>query len=94
MNLPRCTLDNTMLEHDVRLAYKQGILEDFTLVETCEGFYLSFIVTCSSVNPWYLATRSNRTQPRLFKNFDRFLNQLADFCPSEKFILQRQKLSI
>lgn len=83
-----------MLENDVRLAYRQGILENFKLVETQEGFYLSFTVTCSSINPWYLTTRNNRKRPRLFKDFERLLKQLDDFCPSSSFTLLRYRPTI
>ncbi|QNP47830.1 hypothetical protein [Diaphorobacter aerolatus] len=62
-----------------------------TIAETSEGFYLIVRLKWADQKDWYLCTRRDRTQPRLFKDLNRLNEHLKEAYPTESLELLRNQ---
>jgi hypothetical protein len=80
------------MESSLELAAHQQMLKKFTIAETPEGFYV-IVQFKGADNEWYLTTRREREQPRLFKDLKRLNEHLKSICPTSRVeILRDQQL--
>lgn len=86
-----CSRANSLLEDDLDLAVQQQSLTRITVAETEEGFYLVVRLKWAAGKDWYLCTRRDRTQPRLFKDLNRLNEHLKEAYPTSGFELLRNQ---
>lgn len=90
MKLQPCTTDNSLLSADLSNAAIQQTLDKITVMETPSGFYVVVQIRWSGLKDWYLATRRDRNEPRLFVDLTRLNNHLLEISPLTGFELIRQ----
>lgn len=91
MNLPPCSPENSILENDLELAVLQGTLKSLKVMETPEGFYVVVQLKWATNKDWYLTTRRERSEPRVFKDLKRLNDHLRESYPTESFELFRNQ---
>lgn len=89
MNLAPCSPANSVLEGDLELAVQQGTLKKLVIAEIPEGYYVIAQLRWSSNKDWYLTTRRERYQPRVFKDLKRLNDLLRESIPTESVELLR-----
>jgi hypothetical protein len=93
MNRTPCSPANSILEGDLELAVQQQTLKKLTIAETQDGFYVIAQLKWAGNKEWYLTTRREREQPRLFKDLKRLNDHLKDAYPTDSVeILRNQQL--
>lgn len=93
MNRTPCSPANSILEFDLEMAVKQQTLKKLTIAEIAEGFYIIAQFKWAMGKEWYLATRRERYQPRIFKDLNRLNDHLKMICPTDMVeILRNQEL--
>ncbi len=93
MNLSPCSLANSILEGDLELAAKQQTIHKLIVMETPEGFYVIAKFLWAKDKEWYLTTRRNRSEPRLYKDLIRLNNNMKEIYPTIGFeLLRKQKM--
>lgn len=93
MNRTPCSPANSILEGDLELAVQQQTLKKLTIAETPDGFYVVAQLKWAGNKEWYLTTRRERDQPRLFKDLKRLNDHLkADYPTDSVEILRNQEL--
>ena len=90
MQLQSCTIDNSLLSVDLSNAAIQQTLDKITVMETLSGFYVVVQIKWSGSKDWYLVTRRNRNEPKVFKDLKRLNEHLLELCPSTDFKLIRK----
>ena len=90
MKLQPCTTENSLLSADLSNADIQQTLDKITVMETPGGFYVVVQIRWSGSKDWYLATRRNRTEPKVFMDLKRLNEHLLEICPSTGFELARK----
>lgn len=93
MNRTPCSPANSILEGDLELAVQQQTLKKLTIAETPDGFYVVAQLKWAGNKEWYLTTRRERDQPRLFKDLKRLNDHLKTAYPTDSVeILRNQQL--
>lgn len=93
MNRTPCSPANSILEGDLELAVQQQTLKKLTIAETPDGFYVIAQLKWAGNKEWYLTTRREREQPRLFKDLKRLNDHLKTAYPTDSVeILRNQEL--
>lgn len=93
MNRIPCSPANSILEGDLELAVQQQTLKKLSIAETSDGFYVIVQLKWAGNKEWYLTTRRERTQPRLFKDLKRLNDHLkADYPTDSIEIIRNQKM--
>ena len=93
INRTPCSPANSILEFDLELAVKQKTLKKLTIAEIPEGFYIIAQFKWAVSKEWYLVTRRERYQPRIFKDLNRLNDHLKIICPTNIVeILRNQEL--
>lgn len=93
MNRTPCSPANSILEGDLELAVQQQTLKKLTIAETPDGFYVVAQLKWAGNKEWYLTTRREREQPRLFKDLKRLNDHLKTAYPTDSVeILRNQQL--
>lgn len=93
MNRTPCSPANSILEGDLELAVQQQTLKKLTIAETPDGFYVVAQLKWAGNKEWYLTTRRERDQPRLFKDLKRLNDHLKMAYPTDSVeILRNQQL--
>ena len=72
--------DNTLIETELHLYARKGVIQDIHILETTEGFVVIVHLTWRPED-LYLVTRRDRTQPRDFKDVRRLLELLRTHVP-------------
>ena len=91
MNKAPCSIANSILATDISIAAKQHKLKELKIMETEKGFYIIVCLKWSKFPEWYLTTRRDRTQPKLFKDLDRLNKSLKTHYPNCNFKLFRNQ---
>jgi hypothetical protein len=91
MNLLPCSLANSILEGDLELAAQQQTIDRLVVMETPEGFYVIAKFLWAEGKEWYLTTRRNRSEPRLYKDLIRLNNNMKAIYPTIGFELLRNQ---
>jgi hypothetical protein len=91
MNLLPCSLASSILEGDLELAAQQQTLDKLIVMETPEGFYVIARFLWAKGKDWYLTTRRNRTEPRLYKDLIRLNKNMKEIFPTIGFELLRNQ---
>lgn len=86
-----CNASNTMLENDLEVAAQQETISKIRVMEVPGGFYVIVNLLWAKDREWYLATRRNRTSPRLYKDLSRLNDQLKELGPNVGFELVRNQ---
>jgi hypothetical protein len=86
--LPACCPANSVTENDLKIGDQQRFLKNLYVMETPQGFYL---VARMQGRLWYIVTRRNRLQPRMFQNLHRLNEGLREQFPRLHFELLRQR---
>lgn len=83
MNRKPCSPATSILEIELEPAMMQHQLRKFLVAETLEGFYVVVELEWlgGSLDQLYLATRRERTKPRLFKDLNRLNDLLKRLFP-------------
>ena len=114
MDYESCTPSNSVLETDLEIAARKGIVQDLRVIETREGFFIVvyfgdkqrvmekykneglpewFYVLAQLLSEpgkaWYLATRRERTKPRLFKDMNRLNEHLRNAYQIDRYTVIR-----
>ena len=90
MKLQPCTTDNSLLSADLSNAAIQKTLDKINVMETPRGFYVVVQIKWSGLKDWYLVTRRNRREPKIFMDLKRLNEHLLEICPSTDFELIRK----
>lgn len=90
MKLQPCTTNNSLLSADLSNAAIQQTLEKISVMETPSGFYVIVQIKWSGSKDWYLSTRRNRKEPKVFMDLKRLNEYLLEICPSTGFELIRK----
>jgi len=90
MQLQSCTIDNSLLSAELSNAAIQKTLDKITVMETLSGFYVVVQIKWSGSKDWYLVTRRNRNEPKVFMDLKRLNDHLLEICPSIGFELIRK----
>lgn len=72
--------DNTLIETELQLYARKHVIQDIHLLEEAEGFIVRVHLTWRP-DDLYLATRRDRTQPKLFKSIRPLLDLLRTHAP-------------
>lgn len=72
--------DNTLIEPDLSLYAKKGVIKDIHIQEVAEGFIVLIHLTWRTED-LYLATRRDRDQPKCFKSIQPLLELLRAYVP-------------
>lgn len=91
MNLLPCSLASSILEGDLELSAQQQTLDKLIVMETPEGFYVIARFLWAKGKDWYLTTRRNRTEPRLYKDLIRLNKNMKEIFPTIGFELLRNQ---
>lgn len=91
MQLSPCSPANSILEGDLDLAVQQQTLKKLKVMETPEGFFVIAQLKWAGNKEWYLTTRRERTQPKLFKDLKRLNDHLKEAYPTDSFELHRNQ---
>jgi hypothetical protein len=86
-----CSPANSILESDLELSVQQQTLDKMKVMETPEGFYVTVKLLWAADKEWYLTTRRNRSEPRVFKDLRRLNDHLKAAYPSDGFELIRNQ---
>jgi hypothetical protein len=86
--LPACTPANSVTENDLKIGDQQRFLKGFYVMETPTGFY---IVAKMHGRNWYVVTRRNRAQPRMYQNLHRLNESLREQFPNMGYELIRDR---
>lgn len=87
-----CSPANSVLEGDLEFAIQQETLKKLVVAETPEGYYVVAEFKWAD-KEWYLTTRRERSQPKLFKDLNRLNDHLKTAYPTDSIeILRNQKL--
>lgn len=93
MIIAPCSPANSVLEGDLELAVQQGTLKKLVIAEIDSGYYVTAQLKWSGSKEWYLTTRRERFQPRVFKDLRRLNDLLRESIPTDSVeILRYQKL--
>jgi hypothetical protein len=93
MNRIPCSPANSILEGDLELAVQQQTLKKLSIAETLDGFYVIAQLKWAGNKEWYLTTRRERTQPKLFKDLKRLNDHLKAAYPTDSIeIIRNQKM--
>lgn len=93
MNRIPCSPANSLLESDLEVAVSQQTLNTLVIAETPQGFYVMAQLKWAGNKQWYLTTRRERMQPRLFKDLNRLNELLKTAYPTDSVeILRKQFL--
>lgn len=91
MKLSPCSPANSILEGDLDLAVQQQTLKKLKVMETPDGFFVIAQLKWAGSKEWYLTTRRERTQPKLFKDLKRLNDHLKEAYPTDSFELHRNQ---
>ena len=91
MNLLPCNQATSILEGDLELAAQQHTLDKLFAMETPDGFYVIARFIWAKDKDWYLTTRRNRTEPRLYKDLTRLSKNMKEIFPSIGFEVLRNQ---
>ncbi len=91
MNRIPCSPANSILEGDLELAVHQETLKKLSIAETPDGFYVIAQLRWAGNKDWYLTTRRERTQPRLFKDLKRLNDLLRTAYPTDSVEIFRNQ---
>jgi hypothetical protein len=80
------------LEGDLEIAVQQETLKKISVAETPEGFYVIVQLKWAGNKEWYLATRRDRTTPKVFKDLNRLNDHLKASYPTDKIELLRNQV--
>lgn len=89
MTLIPCSPANSILESELSLAVQQETLTHLQVMEVEEGFFVMVRLVWSSEKDWYLTTRRDRHNPKLFKDLKRLNEHLKKEYPTNCFRLLR-----
>lgn len=92
MNRIPCSPANSLLESDLELAVLQQTLETLVIAETPDGFYVMAQLKWACNKEWYLTTRRERMQPRLFKDLNRLNDLLKTAYPTASVQILRNQV--
>ncbi|MES2663948.1 MAG: hypothetical protein V4629_11675 [Pseudomonadota bacterium] len=89
MNLPKCSLKNSLSETDLLIAAEQDTLEKILVVEVENGFCVLVEMKWAKDKKWFISTRRERHSPRLFKDLNRLNAFLKEHFPFTNYVLKR-----
>lgn len=82
INLPNCEMGNSLLEPQLSEAVKQGMLGALQVMESEDGYFVVIKLLLDINKTWYLTTRRERDNPRLFKDLNRLFQYLKETLPN------------
>ena len=91
MNLPPCSVENSILEPDLEVAIKQKALDTLQIMEVLEGYYVIVKLKWSADRIWYVTTRRERKNPKIYKDLNRLNEHLKKTYPTDCFVLYRNQ---
>lgn len=76
--IPACTITNSILDGELRARAAMGEVRKIVVVTTAQGSYAAAFLTDNPMRPVYLATRRERTSPKVYIDIGRLISSIAD----------------
>lgn len=92
MTLPPCSPANSILESELSLAVQQDTLTHLQVMEIEGGFFVMVRLLWAGTKDWYLTTRRDRYQPKVFKDLNRLNEHLKTEYPTQCIRLLRNQV--